>query len=256
MTTSTEANAKPFNFNNLLQRLNLSIQRSASALDTNKTINQTEAAIATLNNIIGPPNAQDKIMTAITDALRSDTMKKDEIALADDADGNMKKLKDNLMTMHECASMPDCVTADDPNCCTPASPKQAKFIQARNQALEAWGNLDEDIREENKEALEFMKLIAGTTTYYPIGHPLHVPTPASDVTIETIRKEEKNVTEKVVVEDSGSNVLLIAICVASGVIVLGVLVLVGMSMGGKTGAGTGAGATEEWGEEGYGEEQW
>lgn len=249
---TSQTNSKAFHFDYLLKRFNLSTRSGASTLHVT---NKTEAAIATLNQIIGPPRAQEKIMDAITDALRSDSIKKGEIAITDDADGNMKKFKDNMMTLHECASMPECATLDDQNCCTPSRPKQHRFIQARNQALEAWGNLDEDLREDNQKALEMLKLIAHTTTYYPFGHPLHVPTPASDATRETVTEKEENVEEEVVHEDSGTRWLLIAICAATGMVFLGVLILVLMSFGGRKKAEYTGG--EEWyGEEGYGEEQW
>jgi len=221
----------------------------------------TEWASSTLDGILTPPNVTGKLWDAINMIDIDETLSSDIVKVTNDEDGNMKKLKSNMLLLHECASMPDC-PAD--NCCTPKNPTQAVYIQARNDAYVAYHEIQHDDDLAKQAYLDLLQNIGGgkkkkkkSEKYYPPGHPLHKSTTIYPPGHPLHGTEGQNNTNETVAApappvEEGS-MLLYAIIVVTVVVVLavGFLVVKTMQMdGGSKGAG---GGQEQWGGEGYGE---
>lgn len=233
----------------VLQHLNLAPAGDASML---QTLNATEDAINSLSSMLAS-NAVQHLDEAIRKSFVASTETEGVVTLHDDEAGNLKKFKDNLMILHECASMPEC-PAD--NCCNPSNPQDEAHATAFRNAYEAFTAIQQDERLEVAAYLDIITAIGTSTTYYPEGHALHTSTTSSAAEhVEKVKVQTKKVIEETVIEEDST--LKTAICVTSALVVISVLVLIAMSLGGKTGSkGEPPSEVEEWGEEGYGEEQY
>merc|ERR1719460_666157 len=94
-----------------------------------------------MNDLLSTPDVTGKLWNAINMIDMDDVLEKDMGKITDDENGNCKKLRANMLILHECASMPDCPAT---NCCTPKNPTQAVYIQARNDAYVAYHNIQHD----------------------------------------------------------------------------------------------------------------
>merc|ERR1719163_2510767 len=117
----------------LLQKAALSRQEPAEPA--------SDFATDTLDGILTPPNVTGKLWDAINMFDLDEQLEQDIGKITDDEDGNCRKLRANMLILHECASMPDCPAT---NCCTPKNPTQAVYIQARNDAYVAYHNIKND----------------------------------------------------------------------------------------------------------------
>jgi hypothetical protein len=208
-----------------------------AATEQTPTAQASEWANRTMVGLLNPPNVTGKLWDAIHDCDMDDVLLKDVVTVTNDEDGNMKKLKANMLIMHECASMPDCPGTD---CCLPKNPTQEVYKQARDDAYVAYHQILEDDDMSKKAYIDILRGIAGepsTTTYYPPGHPLHTPTtstlyppghPLHGTEHVTNTTNTSNTTEaktEVVQAEEGS-MLLYALCGVTVVVILAILFLV------------------------------
>jgi len=152
--------------------------------------NSSKFASTTLDGILTPPNVTGKLWDSINMLDIDDVLEQDIGKITKDEDGNMKKLKKNMLILHECATMPDCPTKGK-DCCTPNKPTQAIYIQARNDAYVAYHNIQHDDDLAKQAYLDLLGTIGSgkkkgykppahpkhhkghRPTKYPVGHPLH-----------------------------------------------------------------------------------
>merc|ERR1740130_2327968 len=112
------------------------------------------------------PNVTGNLWDAIGNIDIDSQLEKDIIRITEDEDGNMKKMKSNMLLLHECASMPDC---PGDGCCTPKNPTQAIYLQARNDAYIAYHQIQEDDNLGKQAYLELMGNIAHDRPHDPNG---------------------------------------------------------------------------------------
>lgn len=220
------------------------------------TVAATTWATNTLDNMLTIPNVTGKLWDAINMIDMDEELEKDIITVTKDEDGNMKKLKSNMLIMHECASMPDCPGA---GCCTPKAPTQAIYLQARNAAYTAYHEIQKDDDMAKRAYLEILKNVGNKApsqkyppghpkhvapTVYPPGHPLH-GTEGGNSTNNTEAAPKEEEKEPPVEEGSW---LIYAIGAVTAVVVLAIGFLIFQN----SQSGKGKGAAAEW----QGEEQW
>lgn len=239
------------------------LQKAAHSQEPTPVANASEWAINTMNGLLTGPNVTGKLWDAINTMDIDDVLEQDIVKIENDEDGNMRKLKSNMLLLHECASMPDCPAT---NCCTPKNPTQAVYIQARNDAYKAYHNVQHDDDLAKQAYLDLLSTIGTgekkTTTYYPPGHPLHKPTtttiyPPGHPLHGTENQNNTNVTVKkksaVAPPVEEGNTLLYAIIALTVVVVLAIGFLVMKTHEADKDAKGGESFGEgEWGGEGYG----
>jgi len=197
---------------------------------------------------------QERLWNAINKMDIQKVLEDDIVKIEDDADGNYKALKENLLILHECATMADCPAT---NCCDPKNPDQANYKDARNAAYEAYHNIQHDTSLAKQTYLDLLSTVAKGKhkDYYPPSHPLYVPTTeAPDTTTEeestnaTVTVNASNTSEPAPTVEEGS-MLLIAICAVTALVIVAIAFLLHKtnSMEGKGGH---AGGHESWGGEG------
>jgi len=232
-------------------------------------------AATTLDMLITGDNVTGKLWDAIHMCNVDVALEDDMVKLEDDEDGNLKKLKANMLILHECASMPDCETDDEgsptttvANCCHPFAPHQEKYAKARNDAYIAYhdiGDADEMAKRTYIKVLEnvgntppgqnympaskvdIVANLTNETIVYEPGHPLYVK--GNDTV------KEVQLPPIVIEEDNSGSTLMMAIIVVTSVVLfaVGFLVYKTKEMDDKGASGAGAaGYDEGWGE-GYGE---
>jgi hypothetical protein len=221
-------------------------------------------AAKTLNSVLTAPNVTGKLWDAIHMAQLDSVLEKDVINIEKDEDGNMRKLKANMVILHECATMPDCTGPNQPEgCCVPARPTQAKYEQARNDAYRAYAVIqnDDDLQKQayaqllgniGNKGVKKKKHHYGTTpppadqdtTLYPLSQPpAEEDTNSSNTTKATPKPTEPE-----------GQFLLYGLVAVTGVVVLVVFFLMfKTSQINKSGGGGGGGAAAQWAGEGYGE---
>jgi len=238
-----------------------------------QTMTADKWAAGTLDMLITGDNITGKLWDAIHMCDVDVAMQDGMVKLEDDEDGNLKKLKANMLILHECASMPDCetddqgnVTATVANCCHPFAPTQEKYAKARNDAYIAYHDVGEDDELAKRTYIKILENVGNTppgANYMPAskvdivanltkevevvyepGHPLYA---GNDT------KKEAELPPIIIEEDNSGSTLMMAIIVVTGVVLaaVGFLIYKTKEMDDKGASGE-AGYDEGWGE-GYGE---
>lgn len=213
----------------------------------------SQFATNVITNMLTPPGVTGKLYEAINDLDVDTQLETDIVRIENDEDGAMKKLKADLLILHECASMPQCPAT---NCCTPKNPTQAKYIQARNDAYVAYHNMEHDNDMAKATYVDLLKEIAGGKKK---GAKLSGKVKGGKDASKVIIKEEEipgnstgnssNSTEAAppVPVDDGSFLLLCALGLIAVIVVCAIgFVLSKISSGGKQESAAAGGGGEEW----------
>lgn len=249
------------------------VQSPGSLLETEDPMTADKWAAATLDSMITGENVTGKLYDAIHMCNMDVAMQDGMVKLEDDEDGNLKKLKANMLILHECASMPDCETDDQgnvtttvANCCHPFAPTQEVYAKARNDAYIAYHDIGDDDELAKRTYIKILENVGNTppgANYMPAskvdivanltkeeiiyepGHPLYVGN-------ETTKKTDE-LPPIIIEEDNSGSTLMMAIIVVTSVVLaaVGFLVYKTKEMDDKGGSAA-AGYDEGWGE-GYGE---